>query len=119
MLCISWTSTAKKANILSGIQSLPPLTDAAITIGLLNDELGIGATVVRCPRLGKPSANNQPHTLLATLLSDSDASTAICSARKLSSSTNVYVHYHVYLNADLTPEQRKLDPPRPKASLLE
>ena len=102
---------SKKANIvLSGVRPSPPLSDNAVVNNLLHTELGINATVVRCSRLGKPSANpNRPQLLLATLSSDADSRAAIRSATKLRSSTDAHVRDHVYLNADLTMEQRKLD----------
>lgn len=101
----------KKSNIvLSGILPQPPQTDAGIVTRLLHDELGIDAVVTRCTRLGKPSADvNRPCLLLATLASDTDAQAAIRAAKRLRSSSDNHVRQHVFLNADLTPEQRKLD----------
>ena len=100
----------KKANIvLSGILPSSFLTDCVIVTNLLRDELNSNATVTRCTRLGKSSANPcRPCRLLATLLSGADALTAVRSAKKLSS-TDAHVRGHVYINADMTPEQRKQD----------
>ena len=78
---------------------------------LLPDELGITTTVTTCKGLGKPTvATTGPlRVLLATLSSDADASAAIRAALKLRKSTNDQVRDNVFLNADLTPEQRKHD----------
>ena len=80
---------AKKANIvLSGVLPSSSLTDSVILTNLLRDELNINATVTRCTRLGKPSANpSRPCRLLATLSSGADALAAVHSARKLRNST--------------------------------
>lgn len=61
---------SRKCNIvLSGVLPSPPLTDAGIVKTLLQDEIGIDVTVVRCTRLGKPSANiNRPSVLLVTVV---------------------------------------------------
>lgn len=101
---------SKKANIiLSGVKASLQ-ADTEIVTNLLHDELGITTTVTRCIRLGKtPAAADKPRLLLATLSSDSDATAAIRSARNLRNSSNDYVRGSVYINADLTPEQRKLD----------
>jgi hypothetical protein len=63
---------SKKTNIvLSGVLSAPPVSDATLATNLLRDELGINATVTRCVRLGKPSADiNRPCRLFVTLSSD-------------------------------------------------
>ena len=102
---------SKKTNIvLSGVLPTTSLTDTAIVTNLLRDELNINATVTRCTRLGKPSADpSRPCRLLATLSSGADALAVVRSAKKLRSSTNAHVRDHVYINADLTPEQRKQD----------
>ena len=47
--------------------------------------------------------------LSCTVSSDVDARTAIRSATKLHCSTDDHIRDNVYLNADLTPEQRKAD----------
>jgi hypothetical protein len=102
----------KKANIvISGIlPPAPPLTDSAIVMKLLREGLGINATVISCARLGKPSADvNRPCRLLATLSSDADSLAAMRSATKLRNSTDPHVRQHVFINADMTPEQRKQD----------
>ena len=102
---------SKKANIvLSGILPSSFLIDSVIVTNSLRDELNINVTVTRCTRLGKPSADPcRPCRLLATLLSGADALTAVRSAKKLRSSTDAHVRGHVYINADMTPEQRKQD----------
>jgi hypothetical protein len=92
---------SRKCNIvLSGVLPSPPLTDAGIVKTLFHNEMGIDVTVVRCSRLGKPSANvNRPCALLVTLSSNVDARTVIRSARKLRNSTDAHVCDHVYFNA--------------------
>lgn len=53
----------KKTNIvISGIlPPAPPLTDFAIVMKFLREELGINAAVISCARLSKPSADiNRP-----------------------------------------------------------
>jgi hypothetical protein len=60
-------------------------------------------------RLGKPTDDNHPRLLLVTLSSDSNSSSAIRSAKKLSSSADAHIRDNVYINVDLTPEQRKLN----------
>ena len=99
---------SKKANfMLSGIVPSPSQSDGALVATLLCNELGIDTTVIRCTHLGKPSANvNRPQLLLVTVSSDVDARTAIHSATNLRSSTDDHIRDNVYLNADLTPEQR-------------
>jgi hypothetical protein len=102
----------KKANIvISGLLSpVPPLTDSATVMKLLRDELGVNATVISCSRLGKPSADiNRPCRLLATLSSDADSFAVMRLATKLRNSTDAHVRQHVFINADMTPEQRKHD----------
>jgi hypothetical protein len=102
---------SRQANIvLTGILPSPPLTDAGIVTNLLRDELGINAIVTCWSRLGRPSANiNRPCALLVTLSSEGDARKAIRSAKRLRSSADSHVRNRVFLNADLTPEQRKVD----------
>jgi hypothetical protein len=101
---------SKRANIvLRGVKA-SPLPDAEIVVNLLRDELGITTTVTRCIRLGRVSADpTRPCLLLATLSSENDAVAAVCSASKLRRSADENVRDNIYLNADLTPEQRKLD----------
>ena len=61
---------SKKANIvLSGVLPSSSFTDSVIVTNLLRDEFNINATVTRCTRLGKPSADpSRPCRLLATLV---------------------------------------------------
>jgi hypothetical protein len=97
--------TSKKANIiLSGLQ-LSDTTDAVTVEKLLLDELNITTKVSYCTRLGKPNAT-RPQLLLATLASADDAKRAIRLAKNLRASTCINIRNHVYLNPDLTQEQR-------------
>ena len=101
---------SKKASfMLYGIVPSPSHSGCALVATLLRYELGIDTTIVRCTRLGKPSANvNRPQLLLVAVSSDVDARTVIRSATKLRRSTDDHIR-DVYLNTDLTPEQRKAD----------
>jgi hypothetical protein len=99
--------SSKKSNIvLSGVKpSL--LTDAEVVTKLLADELHITTSVIHCTRLGKPNPHaSKPRLLLATLVNEKDAHTVLRSAKDLRGSSDPYVSAHVYLNADLTREQR-------------
>ena len=97
----------KKATIvLSGLRSLSTTSNSTSVHDLLRDELRINATVVRYIHLGKPSVDiNRPQRLLVTLSSDADARTAVRLAENLRNSRDAHTRDHVYLNADLTPEQ--------------
>jgi hypothetical protein len=102
---------AKRGNIIiSGLRSSPAGTDTATVTDLLRTELNINASVTHCSRLGKPADDaTRPRRLLVTVSSDVDSTAAIRSAKKLRSSTDAYVRDNVYINADLTPEQRTQD----------
>ncbi len=100
--------SSRKANIvLSGVKK-SLISDADIVKRLLFDELRIDATVTQCTRLGRDDSN-RPQLLLATLASEHDASAAIRSATTLRKSTSPDVRNSVFLNADLTSEQRSAD----------
>lgn len=100
---------ARKGNlVISGLR--PSARDDAVAVSdLLRKELDITANVTHCVRLGKPTDDNHPRRLLVTLSSDADSSSAIRSAKKLRNSADAHVRDSVYINADLTPEQRKID----------
>lgn len=102
-------ATRKCNLVISGLRPSPTRDDTVAAADLLRKELSITANVTHCVRLGKPTNDNHPRRLLVTLSSDADSSSAIRSAKKLRSSTDAYVRDNVYINADLTPEQRKLD----------
>ena len=59
-----------------------------------------------CKRLSK-SGGAKPQLLLVTLPSDDDAITIVRSVRSLRSSNDVYVAANVFVNRDLTADQRK------------
>ena len=59
-----------------------------------------------CKRLGK-SGGAKPQLLLVTLPSDDNTTTIVRSARSLRSSNDVYVATNVFVNRDLTADQRK------------
>ena len=102
---------SNKANIiLSAFRSSSTTIDSTTVHDLLRNELGLNTTVVRCIRIGKPSADiNRPQQLLVTLSSDADARTADRLAKTLRNSRDAHTRDHVYLNADFTSEQRELD----------
>lgn len=96
--------------VLTDILSSPQLTDVGIVKMFLRNELSINTVITRCERPGKLSTDgNRPCVLLNTLLSEANARELIRSARKMRISTDHYVCDHVFLNADLTPKQRKVD----------
>ena len=99
---------SNKVNIvLSGADHLPPFSDTEIVTNFLRYELGIDATVFRHIRLGKlPTNVNRPSLLLVTLSSNDNVRAAIRTTKALRSSTDDYVRDYVFLNADLTPDQR-------------
>ena len=107
----SMRATRQSNIVLTGILSSPPFADAGIVTNQLRDKLGINTMVTHCGRLGKPSADiNRPGVLLVTLSSESNARAAIRDARKLCNSADHHLRDHIiFLNADLTPEQRKAD----------
>ena len=102
---------SKKAKIvLSGVNRLPPLTDARIVTNLLRNKYSIDATVIRCTCFRKLSTNvNRPSLQLVTLSSGNDARAAIRTAKKLRTSTDDYVRDHVFFNTKLILDQRKQD----------
>jgi hypothetical protein len=113
VVCELDLQASKKTNIvLSGIApSL--LTDADIVTNLLRDELGITANITKCTRLGKPKADGdrgtRPRLLLATLSSADTANDVLRATIKLRHSTDNYTRDNIFINRDLTPEQRVFD----------
>ena len=98
----------KEANIIiSGMPASLDNTDAKLVENLLHDELNISTNVLRCSRLGKPD-QTRPQLVLATLAHASDAREAIKRATALRTSTNVHVRNDIYINPDLTQEQRSI-----------
>ena len=102
---------SRRSNIvLTGILPSPPFTDAGIVTNLLHDDLGINTTVTHCVHLGKSLVDViRPSVLPVTLSSESNAQAIIRDARKLRNSADHRLCDHIFLNADLTPEQRKAD----------
>lgn len=84
-----------------------------IVTNLLRDELGITANVMKCTCLGKPRADSfrdtRPRLLLVTLSSADTANDVIRAATKLRRSTVNHTHDTIFINRDLTPEQREFD----------
>lgn len=100
--------TSKETNIIiSGIPLSTILSDAQIVTNLLLDELNVTAMVTHCLRLGKPNTA-RPQLLLATLAHASDAMKVIRLAKTLRNSRNDDVKNNVYINPDLTHEQRTI-----------
>ena len=101
--------TSKQSNlIISGVRPSLQSDDDLVT-NLLHDELSLDVIVTKCSRIGKATANQSPRLLQVTLASINDVRAALRDAKKLRQSNNTYVKDHVYLNADLTREQRALD----------
>ena len=68
----------------------------------------IDTTVTRCVRVGQAQPD-RPKLLIATFASEMDARAAIRSATLLRKSTSPEVRNNVFLNADLTKEQRSTE----------
>ena len=68
----------------------------------------IDTTVTRCVRM-RQAQPDRPKLLIATLASETDARAAIRSATLLRKSTSPEVRNNVFLNADLTKEQRSTE----------
>ena len=69
--------------------------------------LTIGLTVTYSIRLSEPSAY-RPQLLKVTLTSSTDARNALCQAKTLRNSKHAVIRDHVFINPDLTHEQRLL-----------
>jgi hypothetical protein len=92
--------------VLSGIP-ISQTSDVDSVTNILHDELHINAVVTKCVRLGKPGLPGaRPQMLLATLADEKHVTEALHSARMLRLSTSTVIRENVYLNADLTPQQR-------------
>ena len=99
---------SKETNIISsGILLSTILSDAQIVINLLLDELNVITIVTHCLRLGKHNTA-RPQLLLANLAHASDAMKVIRLAKSLRNSRNDDVKNNVYINPDLTHEQRTI-----------
>lgn len=97
--------TSKQANIvITGLQ--PCITDDITLVqNLLSNELNITTTVSSCTRLGNPN-HRGPQLLLATLASATDAKNILRHAKDLRNSSSDNIRDHVYINPDLTQQQR-------------
>ena len=69
------------------------------------DEMNISVTVSHTARLGK-HVTTRPQLLLATLPSADDVKKVLRLAKSLRDSTTISVRDNVYINQDLTQEQR-------------
>ena len=74
---------------------------------LLLDELNVTTMATHCLRLGKPNTV-RPQLLLATLVYTSDATKVIRLAKSLRNARNDDVKNKMYINSDLTHEQRTI-----------
>ena len=99
---IDLRSTKKSNIVISGLKT--STNDCTAITELIHNELHISVTVAKCCRLGKPGT--RPQLVLATLSDDAQAADVLRSAKLLRDSTDVYVHDNVYINADLTHQQR-------------
>jgi len=97
--------SAKKANIVVSGLGISAAGDVAVVTDLLHTELNITAVVSKCVRLGKPGGS-RPHLLLATFANEKQATDVLRSAKHLRQSTSAQVRDSVFVNADLTHEQR-------------
>ena len=98
----------RKINIVFSGLKLSLADDAEIVKNLLHNDLHIDTTVTRCVRVGQAQPD-RPKLLIATLASEMDARAAIRSATLLRKSTSPEVRNNVFLNADLTKEQRSTE----------
>ncbi len=96
--------SSRKANIVISGLSATAAGDVAVVSDLLLTELGIAAAVTKCVRLGTPGT--RPQLLLATLADDKLTMEVLRSAKLLRRSTSALVRASVYVNADLTHQQR-------------
>ena len=97
---------SKESNIIiSGIAPFTSVSDAQLVTNLLVDELNVTNLVTHCLRLRKPNVGH-PQLLLDTLAHVSDATKVIRLANYLHNSRNNEVKNNVYINPDLTREQR-------------
>jgi hypothetical protein len=92
--------------IIHGLQQ-SGTSDMDIAKKLFMEELHYnGAPIVDCKRIGK-SGGTKPQLLLVTMASDDDVTTIMRSARSLRTSTDAYVAANIFVNRDLTANQRK------------
>ena len=92
---------------MDNISPSTSVSDAKLEANLLVDELHVITMVKHCLRLGKPNVG-RPQLLLATLAHAFDATKVICLAKSLRNSRNDEVKNNVYINPDLTREQRSI-----------
>lgn len=96
----------KKANIIiTGLPITPLLNDDIAVKNLLRDELNINANITQCTRLGKPTAG-RTQLLQVSLDSETTARNVIRSAKSLRDSPVKSISDMVYINPDLTKDQR-------------
>ena len=100
--------TSKERNIIIfGISPSTSVSDVHFVTNLLADELNVTTMVTHCLRLGKPNVG-RPQLLLATFAHAIDATKVIRLAKSLRNSRNDEVKNNVYINPDLTREQRSI-----------
>jgi hypothetical protein len=71
---------------------------------LIHSELGVNVVVTKCLRLGKPGS--RPQLLLASLADDKQATEVLRLAKMLRHSLSEHIRTSVFINADLTHQQR-------------
>ena len=95
----------KKFNVV--VFGLPPGLDyKQVFQDLVQNELGIKPHITKSSRLGKGIGGNSP-PLLICLRDKTDKQSLLTDAKKLRSSTNPAVKDKVYINRDLTPQERQ------------
>ena len=96
---------SKQSNIvISGLPSAD-VSDSVLVQNLLMDEMNISVTVSHIARLGK-HVTTRPQLQLATLPSADNVKKVFRLAKSLPDSTAISVRENVYINQDLTQEQR-------------
>ena len=100
--------TSKETNIIiSSIFQSISVSDAQLATNFLLDELNVTTMVTYCLRLGKSNVG-RPQLLFATLAHASYATKFIRLARSLRNFRNDDAKNNVYINPDLTREQRSI-----------
>jgi hypothetical protein len=92
--------------VVSGLQPLPSVADAAVVSDLCRSEMGIVPDIVHCRRLGKLNpARVQP--LLVVLRSADQADEIMANAKNLRKSTHSVIREGVFFNRHLTDAQSR------------
>jgi hypothetical protein len=97
----------KKLNVIVfGLAQNPGTDDDAIFESIARMELGLTPHIVKTQRLGK-SNNGKPPPLLVSLRDMEDKKNLLLNAKKLRLSSSTAIKDHVFINADLTLQERQ------------